>query len=81
MFGRVLPSGDFGTFLEMSEVDLESEFSLRAGVSVTISQFGVDLSKLVTVFKDAMFMFFFAVYRLTGISTFITEMDFLLKLI
>ena len=34
----------------MSEFNLESKLSLSAGVSVTMSQFDVDLPKLVNVF-------------------------------
>ena len=51
---------------------MELEFSLSAGVSVKISQFGVDLSKLV-VFEDDIFMFFFGVSTLTGLSTFTAD--------
>ena len=79
--GRALLSGDFGTFFEMSEFNLELELSLSAGVSVTISQFGADLSKLVNVFEDVMFMFFFGVLTLTGLSTFTKEVSLLLDLI
>ena len=55
----------------MSEFNLEPELSLNAGVSVTISQFGADLSKLVNVFEDVMFMFF-EFSTLTGLFTFTT---------
>lgn len=67
MSGRVLLSKDSDTFLEMSEVNLEPEVSLSAGVSVTISVFDVDSSKLVTFPKDSMFMFLFDVSTLTGV--------------
>ena len=77
--GRVLLSEDFGRYLEMSEFNVELELSLSAGVSVKISQFGVDLSKLV-VFEHVMFMSFFGVSTLTGLSTFITEVSLLLDL-
>ena len=77
--GRVLLSKDFGTFLEMSEFNLELEFSLSAGVSVKISQFSVDLSKSV-VFEDDIFMFFFGVSTLIGLSTFTAEVSLLLDL-
>ena len=72
MSGRVLLSQDSGIFLEMSEVNLEPEVSLSAGVSVTISVFDVDSSKLVKFPKDAMFMFLFDLSTLTGVRTFIT---------
>ena len=52
--GGVLLSGYFGTLFEMSEFNLERELSLSAGVSVTIWQFGADLSKLVNFFEDIM---------------------------
>ena len=68
--GRVLLSEDFGTFLEMLEFNLEIELSLSAVVLVKISQFGADLSKLVNVFENVMFMFLFGVLTLTGLSTF-----------
>ena len=68
--GRVLLSEDFGTFLEMLEFNLEIELSLSAGVLVKISQFGADLSKLVNVFENVMFMFLSGVLTLTGLSTF-----------
>ena len=57
----------------MSEFNLEPELSLNAGVSVTTSQFVVDLSKLVNVFEDVMFMFFFEFSTLTGLFTFTTR--------
>ena len=76
--GSVLLSEDFGRYLEMSEFNVELELSL-SGVSVKISQFGVDLSKLV-VFEHVMFMSFFGVSTLTGLSTFITEVSLLLDL-
>ena len=57
----MLLSEDFGTFLEMSEFNLELEFSLSAGVSVKIS---------LVVFEDDMFMFFLGVSTLAGLSTF-----------
>ena len=66
--GRVLLSEHFGTFLEMSKFNFELELSLGTGVE--ISQFSVDLSKLVNVFEDVMFMFFFGVSTLTCLSTF-----------
>ena len=52
MIGWVLLSEEFGAFLEMSDVNLEPELSQSTGVSVTISQFGLDLTKLVNVFED-----------------------------
>ena len=55
--------------------------SFSAVVSVKISQFGVGLSKLVNVFEDVMFIFFFGVSTLTGLSTFTTEVGLLLHLI
>ena len=77
----MLLSGDFGIFFEISEFNLEPELSLSAGVSVTISQFGADLSKLVNVFEDVMLMPFFGVLILTGLSTFTKEVSLLLDLI
>ena len=79
--GKVLLLEDFGTFFEMSECNLELELSLRAGVSVTISQFSADLSKSVNVFEDVMLMFFFGVLTLTGLSAFTKEVSLLLDLI
>ena len=76
----VLLSEDFGRYLEMSEFNLELELSLGVGASVKISQFSVDLSKLI-VFEHVMFMFFFGVSTLTGLSTFTTEVSLLLHLI
>ena len=64
----------------MLEFNLELEFSLSAGVLVKISQFGVDLSKLV-VFEDDIFMFFFGVSTFTGLSTFTVEVSLLLDFI
>ena len=75
---RVLLSEDFGRFFEMSEFNQELELSLSTGVLVKISQFGADLSKLVNVFEDVMFMFFFGVLTLTGLSTFTKEVSLLL---
>ena len=51
---------------------------MSTGVLVKISQFGADLSKLVNVFEDVMFMFFFGVLTLTGLSTFTKEVSLLL---
>ena len=65
----------------MSEFNLELELSLSAGISVKISQFDADISKLVNVFEDVMFMFFFGVSTSTGLSTFTTETSLLLDLI
>ena len=79
--GRVLLSGHFGTFFEMSEFNLELELSLSAGVSVTISQFGAAVYKLVNVFENVMLMFFFGVLTLTGLSTFTKDVSLLLDLI
>ena len=70
-----------GILLKMSEFNLELELSLSAGISVKISQFDADISKLVNVFEDVMFMFFFGVSTLTGLSTFTTETSLLLDLI
>ena len=68
--GRVLLSEDFGTFLEMLEFNLEIESSLSTGVLEKISQFGADLSKLINVLENVMFMFLVGVLTLTGLSTF-----------
>ena len=78
--GRVLLSEYFGTFLEMLEFNLEIKLSFSAIVSVKTSKFGADLSKLVNVFEDVMFMFFFGVLTLTGLFAFTTEVSLLLDL-
>ena len=65
----------------MPEFNLEPELSLSADVSITISQFHVDLFKLVNVFENVMFMFFFGVSILTGLSTFTQEVGLLLDII
>ena len=59
----------------MLEFNLEPELPLSAGVSVATSQFSVDLSKLFSI-VDVIFMFFFDVSTLTGLSTFTTEVGF-----
>ena len=70
---RVLLSEDFDTFLEMSEFNLELELFLSASISVKTSQFAADLFKSVNVFEDVMFMLFFGILMLTGLSTFTKE--------
>ena len=62
----------------MSEFNLELELCLSAGASAKISQFGRDLSGLVNVFEDIMFMFFFDALTLTGLPTFTTDISLLL---
>ena len=61
-------------------VSLKPELSLSADVSVTISQFREDLSKLVNFHKDIMFMFFFGVLTVTGVLALITVIDLLFEL-
>ena len=63
----------------MLEFNLEPELSLSAGVSAKVLQFSVDLSKLMFL-KILCLMFFFGISTLTGLSTFITEVDLLLYL-
>ena len=57
----------------MSEFNLELELFLSASISVKTSQFAADLFKSVNVFEDVMFMLFFGVLMLTGLSTFTKE--------
>ena len=54
----------------MLEFNLEIESSLSTGVLEKISQFGADLSKLMNVLENVMFMFLVGVLTLTGLSTF-----------
>ena len=79
MTGKILLSEEFGTFLEILEVNLNAELSSSSGVSVTTSKFGGDLSMLVNALKDVIFKFFF-VSTLTGISAFTSEIYLLLEL-
>ena len=74
MTGKILLSEEFGTFLEILEVNLNAELSSSSGVSVTTSKFGGDLSMLVNALKDVIFKFFF------GVSTFTSEIYLLLEL-
>ena len=80
MTGKILLSEEFGTFLEILELNLNAELSSSSGVSVTTSKFGGDLSMLVNALKDVIFKFFFGVSTLTGISTFTSEIYLLLEL-
>ena len=54
---------------------------MSAGVSVKMSQFGADLSKLFNAFEDVVFMFLFGVLTLNALSTFNKELSFLLGLL
>ena len=50
----------------MSEFNFELELSLRAGVSVKVSQFGLDLSKLVVVVEIECFFWLEGRFCLDG---------------
>ena len=54
---------------------------MSAGVSVKMSQFGADLSKLFNAFEDVVFMFLFGVLTLNALSTFDKELSFLFGLL